>query len=236
MTILRPMPGVLLAVLLLAGCSTIKVSDREEYDGASIPRPARILVYDFAADANDLPDWAGGGGVQGLPAATADKDDVAAGRKLGADVATELVKKLNAMGMTAVRAENQPGPQLNDLAIVGYFTSIEAGSGVKRVVIGFGKGAAQVNAHVEGYRDTADGMQRLGGGTIDSGGSGKAPGLIVPALVTVATHNPIGLVVSGAAKAEGEVSGRTTDKGSAERLADEIAKELKPKFHSQGWI
>ena len=79
-------------------------------------------------------------------------------------------------------------------------------------------------------------MQRLGGGDVGSGGAGKSPGMVVPALVTVATHNPIGLVVSGAVKAEGEVSGRTTDEGSGKRVADEISKHLKGLFERQGWI
>jgi hypothetical protein len=236
MRALRSILTLAILASLAAGCSTIKVSDREEYEGPSLPKPARILVYDFAATPADLPEWADESNVYAQAGATMDADQLAAGRKLGADAAKELVKKINAMGMTAVDAANAPGPQTNDLAIVGYFTSIAKGSGVERVVVGFGKGSAQVNAHVVGYRDTDSGMQRLGGGTIDSGGSGKSPGLIVPALVTIATKNPIGLVVSGAVKAEGEVSGRTTDEGSAERLADEIAKELKPKFQEQGWI
>jgi uncharacterized membrane protein len=79
-------------------------------------------------------------------------------------------------------------------------------------------------------------MERLGGGTVDSGGAGKAPGLAVSALVTVVTKNPIGLAIGTAAKAEGEISGRTTDVGSAERIADEVAKALKLKFEQQGWI
>jgi hypothetical protein len=82
---------------------------------------------------------------------------------------------------------------------------------------------------------TEDGMVRLGAGNVSSGG-GKGPGLVVPAIVTVATANPIGLAVGGAIKAEGELSGRTTDKGSAKRVADEIAKVLKARFQDQGWI
>jgi hypothetical protein len=37
-------------------------------------------------------------------------------------------------------------------------------------------------------------------------------------------------------KAEGEISGRTTAEGSADRIADEIAKVLEDKFKEQGWI
>lgn len=237
MGVFRFIPTVLLAVLLLAGCaSSIKTSDREQYEGPELPRPARILVYDFAASPSDIPAWSDARNAYAQAGASMDANDLDAGRKLGADVAKELAKKINAMGMTAVRAQDQPGPQLNDIAIIGYFSSIHAGSAAERVVIGFGKGAAEVKAHVEGYHMAVQGMQRLGSGTIDSGGAGKSPGLVVPALVTVATHNPIGLVVGGAVKAEGEVSGRSTVEGSAERIADEIAKELKPKFEEQGWL
>jgi hypothetical protein len=206
----------------------------DDYEGGQLPRPARIIVYDFAVTPADLPEWAVAGAD--LPQAAADPEDVEAGRKVGAALAKELVEKLNQMGMTAVGSENQPGPQLGDLAIAGYFASIDKGSAVERVVIGFGKGDAEVKAHVEGYRSTADGMQRLGSADLDAGGSTKTPGMVVPALVTVATHNPIGLVVGGAVKAEGEVSGRSTDEGSAERIADEIAKHLKTQFQKQGWI
>lgn len=233
---LRSALGILPAVLLLAGCSTVKVSDREEYSGPSFHRPGRILVFDFVTTPSQLPSWADASAARNLPQASEDADDLAAGKKLGAQVAAELVKKINEMGLTAVRANDHPGPVENDLAILGFFTSIDKGSAVERVALGFGKGSAQVNAHVQGYRATAGGMQLLGSGVVDSGGSGKSPGLVVPALVTIATANPIGLVVGGAIKAEGEVSGRSTDEGSAERMAGEIAKELKPKFEEQGWI
>jgi hypothetical protein len=236
MNVMRATVGMLLVSLLSAGCSTVKVSDRDEYQGPEIPRPARILVYDFAVTPADLPAWSDARSRFPSTGATASADEIAAGRKLGAETAKELVEKIDKMGMVAVRAQGQPAPELNDLALVGYFTSIDKGSAAERVLVGFGKGSAQVNAHVEGYRMTSNGMQRLGGGTVDSGGSGKSPGLIVPALVTVATDNPVGLVVGGAVKAEGEISGRTTDEGSAERIADEVAKILKTKFQAQGWI
>lgn len=236
MSSFRLVPGVVLVALLLAGCTSVKTTDRDEYHGPKLPRPARILVYDFAATPADIPEWAESHSAYADAGASVDADDLEEGRELGAAVSKELVKKLNEMGMTAVRAQGQPGPQQNDLAVVGYFSSIDTGSAVERVVIGFGKGGSEVKAHVEGYHMTDGGMERLGGGTLDSGGAGKAPGLVVPTIVTIATANPIGLIVGGAVKAEGEISGRTTAEGSAERMADEIAKVLKPKFEEQGWL
>jgi len=43
-----------------------------------------------------------------------------------------------------------------------------------------------------------------------------------PLVVAAASGNPIGLIVSSAAKAEGEMSGRTTIEGAAKRTAKEI--------------
>jgi len=235
MTALRFAPRVLLVLVLLAGCASTNITNREAYSGGKIPRPARIVVYDFAATTADLPYWSSARDQYAQIDAVMDADELDAGRKLGARLAGELVEKINDMGMTAVRSEGQPGPQLNDIAIVGYFASIDKGSATERMVIGFGKGAAEVTARVDAYRSTEQGMQRLGGGDVGSGG-GKGPGLLVPTLVTVATANPIGLAVSGAVKAEGEISGRTTDVGSAERIADEIAKALQIQFQKQGWI
>jgi hypothetical protein len=58
----------------------------------------------------------------------------------------------------------------------------------------------------------------------------------MPLAIAVASGNPIGLVVSSAAKVEGEVSGRTTIEGSAKRTAQEIGTQLKAAAQRQGWI
>ena len=69
---------------------------------------------------------------------------------------------------------------------------------------------------------TAQGLRALGSGDVDAG-SGKMPGGAIPLVVAVATANPIGLVVAGAAKGYGELSGSETIDGAAQRTAHEIA-------------
>ena len=44
-----------LALAVAAGCASTKVIGREEYRGEKIPRPAHILVYDFAATTAEVP-------------------------------------------------------------------------------------------------------------------------------------------------------------------------------------
>ena len=224
------------ALVLVAGCNTMKVSDRQIVDPKEkIARPDRILVYDFTTNAADLP--AGSALVPNVtpPDQPPTEKEVEAGRALGKAVAKELVAEINKMGLQAVVGEGAPAPAIGDIAIYGAFISVDEGSAAKRIVVGFGSGSADVKTFVEGFLMTDRGLRRLGSGELNSGGN-KSPGVAVPFLVTLATANPIGLVVGGAAKAYGEISGSQEIEGAGKRTAAEIAKELKVRFVQQGWI
>ncbi len=92
-----------------------------------------------------------------------------------------------------------------------------------------------MTTQVEGYLMTDQGLRKLGSREIDSGG-GKTPGVMVPLAVTVATANPIGLIVGGVVKAGGELTGRSRIEGSARRTAKKIGDELRVAFQKQGWL
>lgn len=225
-----------LLVLVVAGCaSTTTTAHPTALGREKIARPGRIIVHDFAATPADLPSWSAAASKYANAETTQSAKQLEEGRKLGAQIAKELVGEIQAMGMPAVPAAGQPGPQLGDIVIIGYFGSVQEGSTAERLVLGFGAGDASLKTAVEGYLMTEDGLRQLGSGQVDSGG-GKGPGLIVPLVVTAATANPIGLVVSGAVKAEGEVSGRDTIKGAAQRTAKQIADHLRKRFEEEGWI
>lgn len=228
---------VLLALVLLVtgGCASIKVSNRDEYRGEKLPRPGQILIHDFATTPADLPTWSEAHARFADTRVEQTAEEIETGRRLGARIAEELVEEITGMGLPAVRAAGRPDPRENDLVLVGYLTSVDEGSALKRVVIGFGSGSADMSTHVEGYRMTGSGLQKLGSGDTDSG-SGKMPGVVLPVIVTVATANPIGLIVGGAAKAGGELTGRSKIDGTATRTADKIADVLKVKFKEQGWV
>jgi hypothetical protein len=223
----------LLVVAVVGGCASSEVTAYRPYEGR-IARPDRIIVYDFAATPADLPaDVAIAG--SGLPSPAQTPEQLAVGRKLGAEIAANLVEEIRALGLPAVRAAGQPGPQVGDGLIVGYFTTVDPGSATERVVLGFGAGGAELKTVVRGYLKTADGLQALGSGEVEAG-SGKMPGGAVPLVVAVATANPIGLVVGGAVKAYGEASGSETIEGAARRTAKEIAGKIEATARKQGWI
>ncbi|MGH6916547.1 MAG: DUF4410 domain-containing protein [Geminicoccaceae bacterium] len=224
----------LLALVVMTGCASTEVSDRQYYEGAPLARPDRIIIYDFTADPADVPAYSTfAAQMADAPAPTPEQAELS--RKLGAEVAKELVADLQGMGLPAVLAADQPAPQVDDIVIRGYFVSVDEGSAAERVMVGFGAGAAELSTAVEGYQMTAQGLRPLGRGEIKSGG-GKLPGVVLPAAVLAATANPIGLVVGGAIKATGEATGSATIEGAAKRTAAAIAGQLREAAQKQGWI
>jgi hypothetical protein len=129
-----------MAFALLAGCATTKVSDRQQLVTGQLPRPNQIWVYDFAASAADVP---AGSGIAGqVSDASQTPQDLATGRQLGAEIASQLVEQIRGMGMPAARAGVGTTPQINDLVIRGYLVSVTEGSAAERIAIGFGAGAS----------------------------------------------------------------------------------------------
>jgi hypothetical protein len=154
---------------------------------------------------------------------------------VGAEVAAKLVEEIHGMGMPAERAGTGTTPQINDIVIRGCLLSINEGSADKRVLIGFGSGASDLRVAAEGFQMTAHGLRKLGYGTENAGGS-KTPGTALGAVALLATHNPVGLIVSGGMKIYGEESGKSSIEGRADQAAKEIADVLKQRFREQGWI
>lgn len=229
-------PLWLLALLVLAGCASAEVTSRQTYDGPSLSRPDRIIVHDFAATQADLPVGSAlAGQAAALPSAPTTPEAVDVGRKLGAQIAKELVADIQEIGLPAVQATGEPPPQVGDIVIEGYLLSVEQGSERRRLLLGFGSGAADLKTAAQGYVMTADGLRPLGSGEIDSGG-GKSPGLLAPLAVMAATSNPIGLIAGGAVQLHEEATGANTIEAAARRTADEIAAQIKPQFEKQGWI
>jgi len=225
----------LIAVVVVAGCASTKVTNQTPLSNPGLPRPNRIWVYDFVANPADMPPNASIGGEVTAPSTPPTAAEIEEGRQLGSLIAQNLVADIQEMGLTAVQAGPGSVPQVGDGVIRGYLVSVQEGSAVKRFVIGFGAGTSEMDTVVEGYAVTPQGWRKLGSGTLTSSGN-KTPGMIVPAAVAIATANPIGLIVVGGAKIYGEASGRSGLEGRAKATADAIAEQLKLRFQDRGWI
>lgn len=221
-----------LAAVVASGCATTKVTpDGSAARAGKIAKPGRIIVYPFAATTADLAPDVQGSYVDGETSAR----NARLGRELGIKVADHLVAEINDMKVPAEVGSAATQARIGDIVIRGHFESIEQGSSAKRWAIGFGSGNAELRTVVVAYQMTNYGLKRIGGGTVDTAG-GKGPGLFVPVIVTAATANPVGLIVGGAAKIEGEASGRTTIDGAAKRTAEQIADRIEQRMEEEGWI
>ena len=225
----------LFAIIVIDGCASTKVTDREEIVTEKIPRPNQIWVYDFAATASDLPADSALADHHSEHPTPQTAEQIETGRKLGAQIAIKLVEEIRAMEMPAMRASKGTTAQINDILIRGYLISVHEGSKAKRFGIGLGSGASELKTAVEGYQMTAQGPRKLGSGETDASGS-KTPGAAVGLAALVATHNPLGLIVSTGMKVYGEESGSAKIEGRAKQTAKEIADHLKIRFEQEGWI
>lgn len=225
----------MLAMVLAAGCASTQIAERQELVTGRLPRPDQIWVYDFGATAADVP------ADSALAGQISDSDtpqtsgQIALGQQLGEEIATELVAEIQGMGMPAAVASADATPDINDLVIRGYLVSVDPGNEAERLAIGFGSGASELRTVVEGYQETAQGLRRLGSGTVEAGG-GKGPGAALGVVGLVATVNPAGLIISTGMKVYGEESGSSTVEGRAKATAREIAGVLQGRFQQQGWI
>jgi hypothetical protein len=221
----------LFALAFVAGCASTKVTERQQLVTERIARPNQIWVYDFVATPADVP----GGSDLAAHTTPQTPEQIEMGRELGAQIATELVAQIQGMGLPAQVATDGTSPQVGDIVIRGYLLSVDEGSEAKRLAIGFGAGASELKTAVEGYQMTAQGLRKLGSGTVEAGGS-KGPGAAMPAAVAIASGNPVGLIVSSGIKIYGEASGSSKVTGRAKATAKEIADQLKIRFQQQGWI
>lgn len=225
----------LFLMVVAAGCASTKVSNREQLVTEQLPRPGHIWVYDFVATAGDVPSDSALAGENDVDTTPQTAEQIAAGKQLGAEIAAELAEQLRGMGLPGAQAWTSTTPQINDIVIRGYLLSIKEGSAAKRVVIGFGSGAAELRTMVEGFQMTAQGLRKIGTGTVASGG-GKSPGSALGLATFLATANPAGLIISTGEKVYGEASGSSKVEGRAKSTAKEIADVLKQRAQEMGWI
>ena len=165
---------------MVIGCASTKMTASQgDAKDEPLPKPNRVIVYSFAASPDQLPANFAIAGQYNRHATPQTPEQVAIGQKLSDILVGELVEKISALGIRAERAGVGPPPQLNDLLISGAFVSIDKGSRVKRMLIGFGAGASELKTYVEGHQITATGPRRLGSAEFKSQG-GKMPGMLVP--------------------------------------------------------
>lgn len=229
------LPGIALVVAALGGCASTSVGNKTATEAAAAhTRPDRILVYDFAASPADLPPDSALAALYREQTKPRSAKEMALGRWLGELIANRLVEDLNAKKIPAVNGSTGAWPRLGDGVIRGEFVTISKGSATKRILIGFGSGAAELKVLVEAYQVTRDGLTPLGSAEFEAAG-GKLPGILVPVGVAATAGSvATAAAVSGTSNVLQEVKSESLD-AEAKRISAEIAAIVAKEWDKRGW-
>lgn len=218
----------------LVGCATTKTETRLSAAGTDLPKPGRILVYEFATSPEEIEaEDPNADRIDAYDVPQSDEDR-ALGHRLAQAVASQLVVELAKRNIESMHASDA-GPLVpDDYLIKGAFVSVEEGSRAGRLLIGFGAGNSQLQSLVQIYLVTDEGLQRVSEGVVRSEGS-KMPGILVPVGAGAAAGTALrSLAISGGVSAARELgSGPLAERAKA--TAEEIAERIEKAYVQRGW-
>jgi len=221
---------------LVAGCAPTKVYTMDEFTG-TLPRPERILVYDFAVapDEVQLDKGIGAEIQQAMNGTPRTEEERKIGHVVADALARHLVTVIAELGIPVARASGTPPTTGNILTIQGQFVSIDQGNRTERVIIGLGMGRSDVKANIQAY-DMQGGGRILACSFQTDAKSGYKPG----AAETMGAGAAAGNLAASAAVTAGSTTASellsANVEADAERTAKNIAPKLKQYFVMQGWI
>jgi hypothetical protein len=229
----------LIVMAIAAGCAPTNVQ-QQGTTLTQLPRPDLIMVYDFAVSPDEVKL------DTGLSAELMQKyaqhkgasptaQEIKLGHKVAEAVADELVKKIRSYGLWAERGFGYPYGKGKVLMVKGQFVSIDQGNRTERVAVGLGAGRSDVQANVQVFELTRQGLQQVDSMRADAK-SGYKPGMAeMMGAGAVAGHLLMSTVVSGAVAGASEMTSATVE-ADGKRLADKIAADLGNFFVNQAWI
>jgi hypothetical protein len=223
----------LLSIGMASACASTDVRTVTTDISEPLPRPDRVLVYDFAVSPGEVRlDQ----GISARAAAAAKgtprtEQEIATGRAVASALSEHLVQEIRKLGLDAERAAGRIQQENNDLAIGGHFLSIDEGNRTERVVIGLGAGRTDVRAEVLLYQNRllverleTDAKSGIKPGMAETMGAGAAAG-------SLATSAVMSAGMAGASEAFGANVG-----ADAARTAKKLAQQLEEFFARKGWI
>jgi len=219
------------------GATNILVGDTKaevvaSYQGDALPKPDKIMICDFNVPADVVTmDQSAAGRLQRRRlqrhSADADSSPEALAIQVQSAFAKTLVSELQKLDMPAETAPADEVAILPHVLLVhGEFTTINQGNKTKRMMIGFGRGASDVKAHVT-LSLTTDAQPVLLSEFNLKSQSGKKPG--------AAATMGVGSVAVGAA-AGGVGDRKATVEADASRMAKAVTQQIKEVMTSQKWI
>jgi hypothetical protein len=234
---MKHLPNTMVIALLIIGmasaCASTDVRTVTTDLSGPLPRPDRVLVYDFVVSPEEvqLDRGISAEAVEAAKGTPRTEQEIATGREVASALSKHLVKEIRKLGLDAERAAGRIQQENNDLAIGGHFLSIDEGNRTERAVIGLGAGRTDVRAEVLLYQNgllleqletDAKSGDKLG--MAETMGAGAAAGNLAASAVVSAG-------MAGASEAFG-----ANVEADAARTAKKLAKHLEEFFVRKGWI
>jgi hypothetical protein len=230
----RGVVGLAVVAVVCVGCARAVVRNVQEDSSLTLPRPARVVVFDFNTGPTDVELLSSPSQEEAERALWLSKKqpDLLAEAVAGS-LATRLVEDIRSLGLSAERAAGAAMPEVNDLVIEGDFVRIDEGSRTMRFVIGFGVGATELRTRVRVFQVTAAGWQPVQQFETVARGS-RAPG----AALGVGVGAAAGSVVTSAGISSGIGIARelrTSIDADARRTAAQIVRRMSELKTVQRW-
>ncbi len=224
---------ILLALAAGLGCASARVeSVQRDTPDAEVVQPSVLLVHDFAVSPAEAIEDVYGSDYRTQNRASTPQDMKA--REVAASLSRQLVDRLNKRGINARWSRDGDPPPVNALIVRGHFVTVDPGSRVKRMVIGFGTGATELRARVHAYQATEWGLRRIVQADTSAEGN-RMPGVAVPVGAgAIAGQALRAAVISGGMNIVQEVTGGLD--ADAGRMAEQIARRIEAFYQRQGWL
>jgi hypothetical protein len=233
----RALSALAFCAVLLTGCAG-GVTNVSAFPAAAQVRPETIYVYAFESTPDQVK--LDGGLLQKVKTqfdgASTTKKQADDALEVREQVADEIVKQLQSMGLHAVRADSPAPADRNVLIVQGSFETIDAGNRRRRMLVGLGAGKSQVGTSVQVVYQPAGEMPRLVQSFDAKADSGKAPGVVETAGIGAAAGHVGTSAAAGVglhAVSETKHAGVSAD---AKRLADSVAKQVAQIGVGEGWM
>jgi hypothetical protein len=205
----------------------VNVTPISVYTGSTpLPKPAKILVYDFAVNPDDVQ-------VDKLQSMrprhliTGDKKPDAIAASANKKFSAELVKALAKTGIPVEHVTTGTTPADNQMAVQGSFTSLKEGNKAERDTVGMGLGSANIQTTVDVHVKSGQDMVLLSQFSTD-----MKPGTNTGSVVPVAAGlDPAAVVAKSTV-----MDRRKTLNAYASKTADASAKQILKSMAAQGWI
>lgn len=210
------------------GTGRVHIKAVETYSGTPLQKPVSIVVYDVAANPDEVQlNKSRLNRMRLRVSGNTDDEKTKAAQKVIDNFSNVLVKELQKTGIPVSRGSAGSEPPDGALAVQGEVMTIDQGNRARRMVIGLGAGASTVKMDIDCFlkapshnvvvtKFAAESKSSRKPGAAETMGAGAAP----------AVAGTVGGVTEINQGAEGD----------ATRLAKAVAKQIKKSMAAQGWI